>query len=248
MKLLENKIALVTGGSRGIGKGIVQKFAEHGANVAFTYVSSVEKAQQFEQEFANSGVKVKGYQSNAANFAASEKLIEDIINDFGGLDIVVNNAGVTRDTLLMRMTEQQWDEVMENNLKSVFNICKFATKPMMKAKQGVIINMSSIVGIQGNAGQTNYASSKAGIIAFSKSLARELGSRNIRCNAIAPGFIETEMTADLDSKVKEQWASMIPLKHSGTSADVANLAVFLSSDMAAYITGQVINVDGGLLT
>ena len=248
MKLLQNKTALVTGGSRGIGKGIVQKFAELGANVAFTFVSSVEKAQAFEHEFANSGVKVKGYQSNAANFAAAEKLIDDIIADFGGLDIVVNNAGITRDTLLMRMTEQQWDEVMENNLKSVFNICKFATKPMMKARQGVIINMSSIVGIQGNAGQTNYAASKAGIIAFSKSLARELGSRNIRCNAIAPGFIETEMTASLDPKVKEQWAAAIPLKHAGTSEDVANLAAFLASDMAAYITGQVINVDGGLLT
>ncbi len=247
MKLLENKVALITGGSRGIGKGIAKKFAEQGANVAFTFLSSVEKAQAFEKELEALGIKAKGYQSDAANFAAAEKLIEEIVADFGKLDIVVNNAGITRDTLLMRMSEQQWDEVMETNLKSVFNISKFAIKPMMKARNGVFINLSSIVGINGNAGQANYSSSKAGIIAFTKSIAKELGSRNIRANVIAPGFIETEMTGELPEEIRKSWEQAVPLKRAGSTEDVANLAVFLASDMASYITGQTIQVCGGLL-
>jgi len=240
-------VALITGASRGIGKGIALKYAEHGASIAFTYLSSVEKALAFEKELEALGIKAKGYRSDAADFAAAEKLIEDILTDFGSLDIVVNNAGITRDTLLMRMSEQQWDEVIQTNLKSVFNISKFAIKPMMKAKSGVFINLSSIVGINGNAGQTNYSSSKAGIIAFTKSIAKELGSRNIRANAIAPGFIETEMTAELPGEVRKSWEQAIPLKKAGTTDDVANLAVFLGSDMASYITGQTIQVCGGLL-
>ena len=247
MKLLENKVALITGGSRGIGKGIAKKFAEQGANVAFTFLSSVEKAQAFEKELEALGIKAKGYQSDAANFAAAEKLIEEIVADFGKLDIVVNNAGITRDTLLMRMSEQQWDEVMETNLKSVFNISKFAIKPMMKARNGVFINLSSIVGINGNAGQANYSSSKAGIIAFTKSIAKELGSRKIRANVIAPGFIETEMTGELPEEIRKSWEQAVPLKRAGSTEDVANLAVFLASDMASYITGQTIQVCGGLL-
>ena len=248
MKLLENKTALITGGSRGIGKGITLKFAEQGANVAFTFLSSVEKAQAFEKELQALGIKAKGYQSDASDFAAAEKLIEAITADFGALDIVVNNAGITRDTLLMRMTEQQWDDVMQTNLKSVFNISKFAIKPMMKARNGVFINLSSIVGINGNAGQANYSASKAGIIAFTKSLAKELGSRNIRANVIAPGFIETEMTGELPEEIRKSWEQAIPLKRAGSTDDVANLAVFLASDMASYITGQTIQVCGGLLT
>lgn len=247
MKLLQNKVALITGGSRGIGKGIAKKYAEQGANVAFTYLSSVEKAMAFEKELQEFGIKAKGYQSDAADFAAAEKLIDDVLADFGTLDIVVNNAGITRDTLLMRMTEQQWDEVMQTNLKSIFNISKFAIKPMMKARSGVFINLSSIVGINGNAGQANYSASKAGIIAFTKSLAKELGSRNIRANAIAPGFIETEMTGELPEEIRKQWEQAIPLKKAGTTEDVANLAVFLASDMASYITGQTVQVCGGLL-
>ena len=247
MKLLENKVALITGGSRGIGKGIAKKFAEQGANIAFTFLSSVEKAQAFEKELEALGIKAKGYQSDAANFAAAEKLIEEIVADFGMLDIVVNNAGITRDTLLMRMSEQQWDEVMETNLKSVFNISKIAIKPMMKARNGVFINLSSIVGINGNAGQANYSSSKAGIIAFTKSIAKELGSRNIRANVIAPGFIETEMTGELPEEIRKSWEQAVPLKRAGSTEDVANLAVFLASDMASYITGQTIQVCGGLL-
>lgn len=246
MKLLENKVVLITGGSRGIGKGIAQKFAEMGADIAFTFLSSVEKARAFEEELQKQGIKAKGYQSDAADYSSAEKLIDDIVKEFGKLDVVVNNAGITRDNLLMRLNEQQWDEVIDTNLKSIFNISKFAIKPMMKAKNGVFINMSSIVGIQGNAGQTNYSASKAGIIGFTKSIARELGSRNIRANVIAPGFIETEMTGELDEKMKEQWQQTIPLKRAGSTEDVANLAAFLASDMAAYITGQVISVDGGL--
>lgn len=248
MKLLENKVALITGASRGIGKGIAKKFAENGAAVAFTYMSSVEKALEFEKELQDAGVKAKGYQSDAANFAAAEKLINDIVEDFGTLHVVVNNAGITRDNLLLRMSEENWDEVVQTNMKSVFNISKFAIKPMIKNRDGVFINLSSVVGIQGNAGQANYAASKAGIIAFTKSLALEMGSRNIRANAIAPGFIETEMTAELDEKTKGYWQSTIPLKRTGKVDDVANLAVFLASDMANYITGQVLQVDGGLVT
>jgi 3-oxoacyl-[acyl-carrier protein] reductase len=248
MKLLQGKVALITGASRGIGRGIAEKFAEQGANVAFTYVSSDDKARALEAELAKHGIKAKGYKSDAANFAAAEQLINDIVAEFGTVDIVINNAGITRDTLLMRMTEEQWDEVMNTNLKSVFNITKAVQKPMLKQRYGSIVNLSSVVGVKGNAGQANYAASKAGIIGFTKSVALELGSRNIRCNAIAPGFIETEMTGALDEKVVAEWRNSIPLKRGGSPEDVANLALFLASDMSAYITGQTINVCGGMLT
>ena len=248
MKLLEGKVVLITGASRGIGRGIAKKMAEHGANVAFTYLSSVEQGQTLEKELAAFGVKAKGYRSDAADFKAADELVASVVTDFGTVDVLINNAGITRDTLLMRMTEQQWDEVMTANLKSIFNLTKAVQRPMLKQRKGSIINMSSVVGIKGNAGQSNYAASKAGIIGFTKSVALELGSRNIRSNAIAPGFIETEMTASLDSKVVEQWKETIPLKRGGTVEDVANLTLFLASDMSSYITGQVINVCGGMLT
>lgn len=247
MKLLQGKIALITGASKGIGRKIAEKFAEHGADVAFTYLSSVEKGLALEEELKSFGTKIKGYRSDASKFDEAEKLISDIVNDFGTLDIVVNNAGITKDGLLMRMTEQNWDEVMNVNLKSIFNVTKSASKVMMKNRKGVFINMSSVVGVQGNAGQANYAASKAGIIGFSKSVAKELGSRNIRSNVVAPGFIRTEMTEVLDPKVVEGWAQAIPLKRAGETEDVANLCVFLGSDMSSYITGQVIPVDGGML-
>jgi 3-oxoacyl-[acyl-carrier protein] reductase len=248
MKLLEGKIALITGASRGIGHGIALKFAQQGANVAFTYLSSVEKGQALEKELEAFGIKAKGYRSDAADFKAAEELVNAVVADFGTVDILVNNAGITRDTLLMRMSEQQWDEVINANLKSVFNLTKAVQKPMLKQRKGSIINMSSVVGVKGNAGQSNYAASKAGIIGFTKSVALELGSRNIRSNAIAPGFIETEMTAALDPKVVEGWREGIPLKRGGTTDDVANATVFLASDMSAYITGQTLNVCGGMLT
>ncbi len=247
MKLLEGKTALVTGASKGIGRKIAEKFAEHGANVAFTYLSSIEKGLALEQELQGAGTKVKGYQSDASKFDEAEKLINDIVADFGTLDIVVNNAGITKDGLLMRMSEENWDDVLEINLKSVFNITKAASKIMMKNRKGSFINMSSVVGVQGNAGQANYAASKAGIIGFSKSVAKELGSRNIRTNVIAPGFIRTEMTDVLDPKVVEGWEQGVPLKRAGETDDVANACVFLASDMSAYITGQVISVCGGML-
>jgi 3-oxoacyl-[acyl-carrier protein] reductase len=247
MKLLEGKTALITGASKGIGRKIAEKFAAHGANVAFTYLSSVEKGQALEQELQSFGTQIKGYRSDASKFDEADKLINDIIADFGTLHIVVNNAGITKDGLLMRMTEEQWDDVLEVNLKSVFNVTKAASKIMMKNRDGVFINMSSVVGVDGNAGQANYAASKAGIIGFSKSMAKELGSRNIRTNVIAPGFIRTEMTEVLDPKVVEGWAQSIPLKRAGETEDVANACVFLASDMATYITGQVIPVDGGML-
>ncbi len=248
MKLLENKVAIITGASRGIGKGIAIKFAEQGCHIAFTYLSSVEKAKAFEAELAAYGIKAKGYQSDAADFKAAEQLVNDVVTEFGTVDVLVNNAGITRDTLLMRMSEQQWDEVINANLKSVFNLTKAVQKPMLKARKGSIINMSSVVGVKGNAGQANYSASKAGIIGFTKSVALELGSRNIRSNAIAPGFIETEMTGALDEKVVQQWRESIPLKRGGSAEDVANLTLFLASDMSAYITGQCINVCGGMLT
>lgn len=248
MKLLEGKIALITGASRGIGRGIALKFAEQGANIAFTYLSSVEKGEALTKELEAFGVKAKGYRSDAADFKASEELVNNIVAEFGTIDILVNNAGITRDNLLMRMTEQQWDEVMNANLKSVFNLTKAVQKPMLKQRKGSIINMSSVVGVKGNAGQSNYSASKAGIIGFTKSVALELGSRNIRSNAIAPGFIETEMTEALDPKVVEGWKENIPLKRGGSVDDIANVTVFLASDMSAYITGQVINVCGGMLT
>ena len=248
MQLLQNKIALITGATRGIGKGIAESFARNGASVAFTYVSSDEKARALEAELMAMGVKAKGYKSDAGDFKAADDLVTQVLADFGTIDILVNNAGITRDTLLMRMTEQQWDEVMNANLKSVFNMVKAVQKPMLKARKGSIINMSSVVGVKGNAGQSNYSASKAGIIGFTKSIALELGSRNIRSNAIAPGFIETEMTGALDEKVIQQWRDAIPLKRGGSTEDVANLCLFLASDMSAYITGQCINVCGGMLT
>ncbi|MDR6784375.1 3-oxoacyl-[acyl-carrier protein] reductase [Pedobacter africanus] len=247
MKLLEGKTALVTGASKGIGRKIAEKFAEQGANVAFTYLSSVEKGQALEQELQSFGTKVKGYRSDASKFDEADQLINAIVADFGALDIVVNNAGITKDGLLMRMSEENWDDVINVNLKSVFNVCKAASKVMMKARKGSIINMSSVVGVQGNSGQANYAASKAGIIGFSKSLAKELGSRNIRTNVIAPGFIRTEMTDVLDPKQVEGWVEGIPLKRAGETEDVANACVFLASDMSSYITGQVLSVCGGML-
>lgn len=248
MKLLEGKVALITGASRGIGRGIALKFAEQGANVAFTYLSSVEKGEALARGLEAYGVKARGYRSDAADFKAAEELVNAVVADFGTVDVLVNNAGITRDTLLMRMSEQQWDEVINANLKSVFNLTKAVQKPMLKQRKGSIINMSSVVGIKGNAGQSNYAASKAGIIGFTKSVALELGSRNIRSNAIAPGFIETEMTEVLDPKVVEGWRENIPLKRGGSVEDIANATVFLASDMSAYITGQTLNVCGGMLT
>ena len=248
MKLLEGKNALVTGASKGIGRAIATHYAKHGANVAFTYLSSVEKGQALESELAALGVKAKGYRSDASDFNAAQELVDNIVTDFGSIDIIVNNAGITKDGLLMRMTEDQWDDVINVNLKSVFNVVKAAIKPMMKAKKGSIVNISSIVGVRGNAGQANYYASKAGIIGFSKSVALELGSRNIRSNVIAPGFIETEMTSVLDEKLIEEWKQGIPLKRIGQGEDIANAAVFLGSDMSSYITGQVLIVDGGMLT
>jgi 3-oxoacyl-[acyl-carrier protein] reductase len=247
MTLLQNKVALVTGASRGIGREIAKKFASQGANVAFTYLSSIEKGQALEAELVAYGIKAKGYRSDASDFAAAEQLVVDVVADFGTLDILVNNAGITRDTLLMRMSEEQWDDVLRVNLKSVFNLTKAAIKPMMRAKNGSIINMTSVVGLMGNAGQANYSASKAGIIGFTKSIAKELGSRNIRSNAIAPGFIETEMTGELNEKALEDWLKNIPLKRAGGGEDVANACVFLASDMSKYITGQTLQVDGGML-
>ena len=248
MQLLQNKVALITGATRGIGRGIALTFAQHGAGIAFTYLSSEEKAKALEEELKSMGVKAKGYKSDAGNFKAAEDLVNAVVTDFGTVDVLVNNAGITRDTLLMRMSELQWDEVINANLKSVFNLTKAVQRPMLKAKKGSIINMSSVVGVKGNAGQSNYAASKAGIIGFTKSVALELGSRNIRSNAIAPGFIETEMTGTLDEKVIQQWRDSIPLKRGGSAEDVANLTLFLACDLSAYITGQCINVCGGMLT
>ena len=248
MKLLEGKTAIITGASRGIGKGIATVFAQQGANVAFTYSASIEAAKALEAELQVHGTIVKGYKSNAANFNDSQKLAEDVLADFGNIDILVNNAGITKDNLLMRMGEADFDKVIEVNLKSVFNMTKAVQRTMLKQRKGSIINMSSVVGVKGNAGQTNYAASKAGIIGFSKSVALELGSRNIRSNVIAPGFIETEMTAKLDEVTVAGWRAGIPLKRGGSPEDIANACVFLASDLSSYITGQTINVDGGMLT
>ncbi|MFM2316662.1 MAG: 3-oxoacyl-[acyl-carrier-protein] reductase [Bacteroidota bacterium] len=246
MKLLEGKVAIITGASRGIGKGIAEVFAEHGATIAFTYASSDEKARAFEAELAAKGAKAKGYKSDAADFNAAQTLVDEVVAEFGTVDILVNNAGITRDTLLMRMSEEQWDEVLRVNLKSVFNLTKAVIKPMLKARSGSIINMTSIVGVTGNAGQANYAASKAGMIGFTKSVAQELGSRNIRCNSIAPGFIETEMTEKLDQKVVEEWRNTIPLKRGGTPLDIANTTLYLASDLSSYVTGQTLHVCGGM--
>ncbi|MEP2935500.1 MAG: 3-oxoacyl-[acyl-carrier-protein] reductase [Gilvibacter sp.] len=248
MKLLEGKTAIITGGSRGIGKGIAQVFASHGADVAFTYSSSSGAALELEAELKGMGVKAKAYQSNAASFSDCEALIANVLEDFDGIDVVINNAGITKDNLLMRMSEEDFDAVIEVNLKSVFNMTKAVQRTLLKQRAGSIINMSSVVGVKGNAGQTNYAASKAGIIGFSKSVALELGSRNIRCNVIAPGFIETEMTAKLDPDTVQGWRNAIPLKRGGSPEDIANACVFLASDLSGYVTGQVLNVDGGMLT
>ncbi|MEM6720980.1 MAG: 3-oxoacyl-[acyl-carrier-protein] reductase [Bacteroidota bacterium] len=248
MKLLEGKTAIITGASRGIGKGIAQVFAAHGANIAFTYSSSVDAANALEKELNELGVKAKGYQSNAADFQQAQELAAEVLKEFGSIDVLINNAGITKDNLLMRISEEDFDKVIEVNLKSVFNMTKAVQRTMLKQRKGSIINMSSVVGVKGNAGQTNYAASKAGIIGFSKSVALELGSRNIRSNVIAPGFIETEMTGKLPEDVVKGWRDAIPLKRGGTPEDVANTCVFLASDMSAYITGQVLNVDGGMLT
>ena len=248
MELLKGKTAIITGASRGIGKGIAEVFAQNGANVAFTYSSSVEAAEALEKELTSLGVKAKGYQSNAASYEEAHALIEEVIADFGAIDVLINNAGITKDNLLMRMGEEDFDKVIEVNLKSVFNMTKAVQRTLLKQRHGSIINMSSVVGVKGNAGQTNYAASKAGIIGFSKSVALELGSRNIRCNVIAPGFIETEMTAKLDEDTVKGWRNAIPLKRGGSPEDIANACLFLASDLSAYITGQTIHVDGGMLT
>ncbi len=248
MGLLDGKTALVTGASKGIGKAIATAYAQQGANVAFTYLSSVERGQALEAELAAFGTKVKGFRSNAAEFDAAEQLVNDVVTEFGSLDVIVNNAGITRDNLLMRMSEEMWDEVINVNLKSCFNTVKAATRTMMKQRAGSIINITSVVGVKGNAGQANYAASKAGIIGFTKSVALELGSRGIRSNAIAPGFIETEMTDQLDEKTVQGWRDGIPLKRGGSPEDVANACVFLASDMSAYMTGQTLVVDGGMMT
>ena len=248
MGLLDGKVALVTGGTRGIGKGIVERFLEEGADVAFTYVSSPEKANALAAELGTGGRKVMAIQSDAAKFDAAQAAVDQVVNAWGKLDILVNNAGITKDTLLMRMSEADWDSVINTNLKSVFNMTKAVLRTMLKQKSGSIINMSSVVGVKGNAGQANYAASKAGIIGFTKSVALELGSRNIRSNAIAPGFIETEMTGALDPKVVEQWREGIPLKRGGTAADVANACVYLGSDLSQYVTGQTLHVCGGMTT
>ncbi|NQY08542.1 MAG: 3-oxoacyl-[acyl-carrier-protein] reductase [Flavobacteriales bacterium] len=248
MKELESKVVVVTGATRGIGKAIAEAIAKEGADVAFTYMSSDEKARDLEQQLSSTGIKAKGYKCDAADFNAVDEMIAAVAEEFGTIDVLVNNAGITKDGLLMRMGEDAWDDVMNTNAKSVFNCTKAVQKIMLKKRSGSIINMSSVVGVKGNAGQSNYAASKAAIIGFTKSIAQELGSRNIRCNAIAPGFIATEMTSVLDEKLVEQWVAGIPLKRAGSTQDVSDLVVFLASEKSAYITGQVINVCGGMLT
>jgi 3-oxoacyl-[acyl-carrier protein] reductase len=248
MKLLEGKTVIITGASRGIGKGIAEVFAKNGANIAFTYSSSVASAVELEKELNDMGIKAKGYQSNAAKYSEAETLVQSVLTDFGTVDVLINNAGITKDNLLMRMSEADFDQVIDVNLKSVFNMTKAIQKTFLKQRSGSIINMSSVVGVKGNAGQTNYAASKAGVIGFTKSIALELGSRNIRCNAIAPGFIETEMTAKLSDDVVKGWRESIPLKRGGSTNDVANACLFFASDMSTYVTGQVMNVCGGMLT
>lgn len=247
MGLLDNKVVLITGASRGIGKAIAEECVKQGATVAFTYLSSEEKAKALEAELTANGGTAKGFKSDAGNFDQAQQLVDDVVAAFGTVDVLVNNAGITRDTLLMRMTEEQWDEVINTNLKSAFNLTKAVQRPMLKARSGSIINMSSVVGVSGNAGQSNYAASKAGLIGFTKSVAQELGSRNIRCNAIAPGFIETEMTEALSEEVRAEWVKGIPLKRGGTPEDVANAVLYLASDLSAYVSGQTICVDGGMV-
>lgn len=246
--MLKGKKVIITGASRGIGRGIAEVFAGQGADVAFTYSSSEGPALELEGKLKSMGVFAKAYKSNAASFAEAETLVSDVLKDFGGVDVLINNAGITRDNLLMRMNEGDFDDVIATNLKSVFNMTKAIQRTLLKQRSGSIINISSVVGVKGNAGQANYAASKAGMIGFTKSIALELGSRSIRCNAIAPGFIETEMTQKLDEKTVQGWRDAIPLKRGGTAEDVANACLFLASDLSAYITGQVLNVDGGMLT
>ncbi len=248
MKLLDGKTAVITGAARGIGKAIALKFASEGANVAFSDIRYDENSELLEKELAALGVKGKGYASDASSFAGSEELINNVVNDFGQIDILVNNAGITRDNLLLRMSEDDWDLIMKVNLKSAFNLTKAVQKYFIKQRSGAIINMSSVVGVNGNAGQSNYSASKAGLIGFTKSIALELGSRNIRCNAIAPGFIITEMTSKLSDEVRKNWEEQIPLKRGGTPEDVANVATFLASDLSSYVSGQVISVCGGMST
>ncbi len=248
MQLLQGKTAIVTGATRGIGKGVALKLAEQGANIAFTYVSSEEKALELENELQAFGVKAKAYKSDASLMKDAEELIKDVLEKFESIDVLVNNAGITKDNLLMRMSEEDFDRVLEVNLKSIFNMTKAVQRTMLKQRSGSIVNMTSVVGVKGNAGQSNYAASKAGVIGFTKSIALELGSRNIRCNAIAPGFIETEMTEKLGEEVITNWRNSIPLKRGGTPEDVANTTLFLASDLSAYITGQTLHVCGGMLT
>jgi 3-oxoacyl-[acyl-carrier protein] reductase len=250
MKLLENKVVIITGAARGIGEGIALKFAAEGAHIAFTYVSesSAEKATALQEKLTASGIKAKAYRSNAGEFSECETLVNDVMKEFGAVDVCVNNAGISKDNLLLRMTPEQWDDVININLKSVFNMTKQVIRPMMKAKSGSIINMSSVIGVMGNAGQSSYAASKAGIIGFTKSVAKELGSRNIRCNAIAPGFVETDMTSYLNEGGQgDKYKAGIPLGRFATAEDIANVTLFLASDLSSYVTGQVINADGGLL-
>ena len=247
-KLLENKISIITGASRGIGKGIALSFAQHGSNIAFTYNNSVDAAKELESELIKLGVKAKGYKSNAADFDQAQELVDHILKDFETVDVLVNNAGITKDNLLMRIVEEDFDKVIEVNLKSVFNMTKAIQKIFLKKRFGSLIHMSSVVGLKGNSGQSNYAASKAGIIGFSKSIALELGSRNIRSNVVAPGFIETEMTNLLAEDILKKWKEGIPLKRGGNVEDVANACLFLASDLSKYITGQVLQVDGGMLT
>lgn len=249
MKLLEGKLAIVTGAARGIGEGIALKFAEHGANIAFTYVSesSAEKANALQEKLSGFGVKAKAYRSNAGNFSDCESFVNDVVKEFGSVDVCVNNAGISKDNLLLRMTQEQWDDVIKVNLNSIFYMTKQIIRPMMKAKSGSIINMSSVIGLMGNAGQASYAASKAGILGFTKSVAKELGSRNVRCNAIAPGFVETDMTSYLkEGEQADKYKAGIPLGRFGTTEDIANACLFLASDLSSYVTGQVLSVDGGL--
>jgi len=248
MNLLEGKTAIITGGSRGIGKAIVEIFVKQGANVAFTYSSSSDAAKAIENKLSTNTVKVKSYKSDASNFEEAQVLAASVLEEFGSIDILINNAGITKDNLLMRMSEEDFDRVIQVNLKSVFNMTKAVQRTMLKQRKGSIINMSSVIGVKGNAGQSNYAASKAGIIGFTKSMAIELGSRNIRSNAIAPGFIVTEMTDELGEETIKQYFEAIPIKRGGTPEEIANTCVFLGSDMSSYITGQVLNVDGGMLT
>ena len=248
MKLLESKVAIITGGSRGIGKSICETFAQNGCNVAFTYNNSKDSAEALAKELNSSGIKAKSYKSDASNFDDATKLVEDVLNDFGKIDILVNNAGIKKDNLLMRMEKSDFDSVINTNLSSVFNLTKASIKTFLKQRNGSIVNISSVVGVKGNAGQSNYSASKAGIIGFSKSIALELGSRNIRSNVIAPGFIETDMTDSLSEDVINSWKESIPLKRGGNPSDVGNACVFLASDLSSYITGQVLHVDGGMLT